>query len=233
MAFAEVGSGSQRAVGKGSGDSDTTPFPANVTAGSLLIVTGAVFVSGGAPASIGVTDTRSTPYTVLLGDVPGGESWRTFIAYGIAPTSGACTVTVNPAGSSGFYSYAIDEFSGPDAAPLDVNGGTSTGETNSPSDSITTGVSGALIVGVVAQDNSSASWTPGSGYTELGEDETYDGMPFAAEFKVAGGAGANTVDWATLSSSSWWAAQTASFKPAGGAAAQVPKRPVQQAIIAQ
>src|SRR5262245_6651392 len=78
------------AVGSG-----TQAFPTNVTSGNLIVVAG---FTGGGGTSVAVTDSRSTSYTVLRATI--APSNQIFIAYGVAPTSGTCTVTVDPSGSS-------------------------------------------------------------------------------------------------------------------------------------
>src|SRR5262245_29249640 len=122
MAWVEVGSGSQRATHVvDSGTSASKAYPANVTNGSFLVTAGACFgdIQDVAPA---VTDTRSTSYSVFYHK---NGSHIAFIAYGVAPSGGACTVTVTPTfnAGGGFYGFALDEFSGPHATPLDVDGG--------------------------------------------------------------------------------------------------------------
>lgn len=96
-AIAEVGGGSQRAAGDSSATSLAVAYPGSVTSGNLLVACGAAYDSGGAPASVSVTDTRSTSYTVLsAASTTGGDDVRIFIAYGVAPSSGANTVTMDP-----------------------------------------------------------------------------------------------------------------------------------------
>jgi hypothetical protein len=138
----EVGASSQRQTRRFSADSLDLAFRDRVGRDNLLVVAGASFRSaadGGPPASITVTDTRGTPYTVLS-DVftdPGGGV-RFWIAFGVAPSPGACTVTVDPDGTTD-TSFSIDEFSGVDPdAPLEVDGESSTGSTTTPQDSLTT-----------------------------------------------------------------------------------------------
>ena len=213
MAFAEVGSGSQRATNQhASADSGTLAFPGNVTSGSLLIVAGANWQSGGSTVSVGVTDTLSTSYTVVPYYV--GE-FTTFIAYGVASSSGANTVTVNPAGTGNYFSYSIDEFSGQHATPLDVDGGNSTATSTSAADSITTVTANDLIIGCVSQTAATTvTFTPGGSYTQIGEQEdsgTYQGH--SAVFRIVTTAQAYSVDW-TLGTSQAWMAMTLAFKEA-------------------
>ena len=155
MAFAEVGSGSQRATARTSSTvaSLNCAFPANVVSGRLLIVGGSS--TGG---NVTVTDSLGTSYTVYQGTSGGVTS---FIAFGIAPGSGANTVTVTPT-STNLVSYSIDEFSGPDAAPYDDDSLlVATGTSTSPSDALVTTAAGGLVVGVVYKAGT-ATITPGS-----------------------------------------------------------------------
>lgn len=213
--IAEVGSGSQRATASAlnGGDSHTVAFPANITSGNLLVVGGAYW-KGATIDSITVTDTRSTTYTVVLD----GQSigWRAFLAYGIASSSGACTVTIDPDGATLYGSSAIDEFSGVNTStPVDASTQTATGTSTTPSVSITTATTGALIFGVVSGENvSSGGLTPGSGFTQIGElEDSSNTWDFNAEFKLATSATSYTVDWAKATSAAW-SAMAIAFKAA-------------------
>ena len=217
MAFAEVGSGSQRATNSsGSGDSSTLAFPGNVTAGNLLIVGGAAWAAT-APTGIVVTDSRSTSYTVLsVQDVGNVRYW---IAYGVAASSGACTVTVNPQGASADHTYSINEFSGQHATPLDVDDGASSGQNDNPSSSITTVAADALIIGVMTHDDDAASSpaiTPGASYTQIGESENNStNQCHSLVFRIVTTAQAYTVNWTlNIAVGKESGIYTASFKPA-------------------
>ncbi|MGH7341821.1 MAG: hypothetical protein ACREKH_15115, partial [Candidatus Rokuibacteriota bacterium] len=224
-AITEVGSGSQRAgtAGASSEASRTLAFPANVTSGSRLIVAGAVFLGTGAPAAVVVSDTLSTSYTVLSAVEPIHGNARVFIACGLASSGGANTVTVDPTGSA-FISFAIDEFAGADtgACPT-VDGGSSTGDSNSPADSITTSVADELIIGVatVGSSSNTVTYTPGGSYTQIAEAEAGATVQtYSAVFRIATTATSYTVDWtlSPVADDNEWIVYTASFKPAGAAA---------------
>lgn len=213
MAITEVGAGSQRASQSETGASDTAAYPANVIAGNLLIAAGGYW-SSLSTVDIGVTDSLSTPYTVLrTGNVSwGGGFGKGFLAYGVAPSSGACTVTAAVANME-FITWVIDEFTGTHATPLDVNGGESTGTSTTPSDGLTTLTAGALVVGTMVKAGGTGAITSGTGYTAIADDETENHQPFGSEFKVAGAAGAQTVDW-LLADNIAWRVITAAFKDA-------------------
>lgn len=212
-AIAEVGSGSQRATQSFSGNSATLAYPANVASGSLVVVGGSCWTVGSATASIGVTDTRSTSYTVKSGTV---GQLRVFIAYGITASGGANTVTVDPAGASSDCGFSIDEFSGVNATPLDVDDGmTNIGNSAAaPSTSITTVAANALIIGVMSYDDTATTGTPGASYTQIGESETgVSSQPFNAEFRIVTTGTAYTVDWTQGAATSNTGIYLVSFKP--------------------
>ena len=213
MAIVEVGGGTQRATAPGGSDDRTLAFPGNVGSGNLLIVAGAGFKSGGVAAP-GVTDTLGTSYTVLSA-VP-FTNGRIFIAYGVSPSAGANTVTIDWAGAVG-NSFSINEYSGQHATPLDVDGGSSTGTSTTPADSLTTLSADDLLIGVVAHDGTSTI-TPGTDYTQIGEEEDNTLQDHGAEFRLVTTAQAYSVNW-TLGTSSPWGVYTAAFKPAAAAAA--------------
>jgi hypothetical protein len=211
--IAEVGAGSQRAtaVKLNNTDSHGVAFPGNVAIGNLLVVSGAYY---GNPASIAVTDTRSTSYTVELGGSLGGVGVA-FIAYGIAPSSGACTVTVDPAGASGSYgSFCIDEFSGVHATPLD----SAFVERTDPATTtalveITTVAADALVV-AVTHVIADTSHTPTGGWTEIGEltdnAATYN---FNTVFQIVTDPDEYIPTW-TIGGSTTHRSAAISFKPA-------------------
>lgn len=240
MAITEVAS-RRAATGNNDGvDSAALAFPNNVTSGNLLVVLGAAWGSS-APTSIGVTDSRSTSYTVILGAIPSGLTWRTFIAFGAAASSGAGTVTVNPSGSSAALSFSIDEFTGQHGTPTDVDGGNSVGNlTNgapfTASDSITTEAADALIVGVMSHDAAGTALTAATNYTTIGENEANSSNQcHHAVFRLVTTAQAYTVGVnaanANNSASPGWSMQTYSFKPsAGGVFIATAPRIIQQAV---
>lgn len=215
----EVGAGSQRAQVATTSAVATQDFvyPGSVTSGDLLVIAGGMYAGDGNPTFDSLTSTRSSAFSVFLGSTVAAGLQRTFIAYALATSSGACTITAD-LGSDGadaaYISAAIDEFSGVNATPLDVDGGTSTGTSTSAADTITTLTANDLIIGV-ATHVTLATLTATGGLTTFGE---YDGpgtdqVYFNAAFQIATSATAYSPTW-TLGSLSGWAAQTAAFKPA-------------------
>ena len=173
----EIGSGSQRATsGNVNGDFGSLAFPANVAAGHTSVVGGAVW-GNVTPASVAVTDTIGTSYSLFYGPAdPFG--YRTFIALGTIPASGPCTVTVNPSGASGSFSWSQDEFDGVNLALLynfGTNSGTvvaSTAGTASNNALPTpTPASTNLVIGVMTHGSQTTALTAGGGNTTIGENE--------------------------------------------------------------
>lgn len=212
-AFTEIGTGSQRArFNETPGASTTAVYPGNVVAGNLLIATGILGGVGVIGNSIGATDTVGTSYTVIEKTLADGLT-RLFIAYGIANASGANTITLSQ-DQAGQYNGVIDEFSTPNATPLNVDGGLSEGTSTAPSDAITTTADNALIIGVYGDASATAtgSITENDG-TLMAEDENgITSYRFSAIFLNAPTQQSYTIDW-TLADSLTWGAQTASFKP--------------------
>jgi hypothetical protein len=134
-------------------DSLAVAFPANVAAGDLLVVSGAYWSLYDVPLT--VTDTRSTPYSVFLGPaviVAGGIA-HTFIAQGIATSSGACTATVNPGGSLATIKAAVTTFKHAHTLlPLDVDGGRATDSGNTAAITLTTVQEQSAVLGAVVTD---------------------------------------------------------------------------------
>lgn len=219
MAIAEVGSGSQRATATGATGDRTLAFPGNVTSGNLLIVAGCGFHPGSPDPAPTITDTRSTVYTVASAVV--FTNGRLFIGYGVAPSTGSCTVTVDWASADTGSSLSIDEFSGQHATPLDVDGGSSTGTSTTPADSLTTLTANDLLIGVMAHDGSSGiSITPDAPWNQIGEEENNTAQDHSAVFQIVTTATSYTASW-VIGSSSPWGVYTLGFKEATGAASNV------------
>lgn len=212
-----------RTVDVGNFDSTTLAYNSNVTAGSLLGMCGGVW-NGNDVSPIAVTDTLGTSYTVLEGAVSGETPIRPWIAYGIAPSGGANTMTFNPAGAGRYGSFTIFEFSGIDSSPLDVDGSNTTGSSTTPSDGITTSAADALVIACMGHGGgSSQSITEdtGGGWTLLGEVQNTVNGPHGAEYQIFSSAGSKTASW-TLGVSAAWVAMTASFKQASGGGSPPP-----------
>lgn len=201
-------------------------FGGNVTSGNLLVAGGSAWNSAAAPAAITVSGTGAgcsgLSFTVVLGTIPAGMTWRTFLAYAVATGTGACTVVVDPDVTAD-GSFSIAEFSGQHATVLDVNGGTTpdvAGNTTI-SDTITTVAANALIVGVFSHDDGSAI-TPGINYTQVGEQESgASNQPHNMVYRLVTTATTYTVDW-TQAVAVPASAQTLSFAPSTGGGGPTP-----------
>ena len=215
--FAEVGSGSQRASAFSTTAVATKDFvfPGDVTIGDLLIFGGGLYAGDGNPRFSSITSTRSADLSIILSSTIFTGRCRSFLAYAIATSSGACTITANltsDGATAAYVSGAIDEFSNPNATPLDADGGSSTGTSTTPSDGVTSSVSNALVVGVTVPV-SAVSITPDGGWTTIGEEDSNpDPVYFNLAFQIVGGAATYTPAW-TFSGSSEWVAQAIAFKP--------------------
>lgn len=214
-AIAELSSQRAKATECANCDSLALAYPGNVTAGDLLVVGGNTYDTNGTTGHT-VTDSVGTSYTVfnctaLTASFPNATP---FIAIGIAPSSGANTVTVNPSldASANQIVFGIGEFSGTATSSiLDVDGGSSTGTSTTPSDGITTTTANDLIVGLVGFQTSAAV-TPSGSYTQIAEDQgSINGFNLA--YQIATTATAYTADW-TLGSSQQWTACTIAVKEA-------------------
>jgi hypothetical protein len=207
-------------------DSGTLAFPNNVAQDDFLVVAGAVWQSGSAPTGVTVTDTRGTSYSVVLGAVPGSLTWRLFVAYGFAPGAGSCTVTVNPAGGTASFSFGVNAFTGGDTGSQpDVDGATtfSAGAGTTISDSITTAVADALIIGVMSHDGADVGLSADSPATQFAENEVNsNNQCFNAAFRIVTTAASYTMAWTLAASRNDRQAQTVSFKPATGGAVTNP-----------
>lgn len=212
-AIANLGSQSAKATECANCDTLAVAYPGNVTAGNLLVVGGNTYDTAGTTGHT-VTDSVGTSYTVfnctaLTATLPNATP---FIAVGIAPSSGANTVTVDPTidASANQINFAIGEFSGTATSGIvDVDGGSSTGTSTSPSDSITTTTANALILGLVGFQTSAAV-TPDGTLTQIQEDQgSVNGYNFA--FRLATTATSYSIPW-TLGSSQEWTACTVAIK---------------------
>lgn len=192
-------------------------FPNDVTAGNLLVVAGAVWKTI-APTRVDVTDTRGTPYgTPIPGTVVDGE-YRTFIAYGFAQSSGPCTVTVNPQGTTGDFSWTQDEFTGVLAAA--ASNTDTQGEMDTPgiaTDELTSSLH-SLTIGVMTHGDSTVSLAPSLGYIMMGEQEdNLNSQAHHAAFEILLLGGLQpygiSVDYGAGTRLRQWSVQTQAFTP--------------------
>ncbi len=222
MAFAEVGSGSQRVSSHNGGSSATTAgtYPGNVTAGNLLVAVAVWWRSAGAGATLNVSDDLSTSFSTIVSDAItlGTGTYRVAIIYGVASSSGANTVVISDASGNAFMSASYNEFSGQHATPLSVSSTTpNTGTSTDPTASLSTLTSGELVIGIFGHGAGTVpSLSVDAPATQFGEQETDDlDMAHSAAYRIGGSAGSHAIDW-TSSASVAWATLIASFKAADG-----------------
>lgn len=195
----------------GNFSSTTCILPSNSTAGNVIAACGSIW-NGNNLTDMAITDSVSTSYTEILGASATGTPNKTWMAYGVVPSTGANTLTATPAGGTGWYmSWGVVELSGVDTGtPLDVDGVYSTGTSTTPSDGLTTVAADTIALACLAHGNSgSIAITPdtGGGWTEIGEIEATGNAPYAFEYQIFSSAGSKTAGY-TLGSSVGWVLQT-------------------------
>lgn len=151
-----------------------------------------------------VTDSAGNTYVISSGQISGTR--KTFYAYGVQTTGGSTTFTATADAASASMKFNIDEFSG----GLTTNGsvfdiaGEATGNSTSPSATVTPTQSGNLIV--VSLGHNTGSYTVPSGFT-IGSTQASCRMAY----KLSGTTSESGTG--TLSSSNTWAQATISFNP--------------------
>ena len=185
----------------GSASSFSLSFPANTTAGNLILV-GLDFTSSATFSSI--TDSQGNTFSEVGNQLisPGGIRTRVYYANNIK--GGADTVTVNLSGTSSYIEVYLTEYSGVNqATPIDAQAGASGTAGAVSSGNATTTVAGDMIYGFCLGDS---VCTVGSGFTSR---STFNGN--LVEDMTAGNAGAYA---ATGSANSGWTMQMVALKPA-------------------
>ena len=223
MAIAEIGG--QKVEDEGSDvAARIIPYPNDVAAGSLLINVGAVWHANGVnsvTAALNSGTATIESFTTLLGST--GVSWaggvgKAFICYSTVITPGSLSLIVSTNEPlNNYYQIAIDEFSGVDSTPLDVNGGEALfGAATGVTDTISTLTANSLIIGVIVTDEAVTAFTDGSGYTNIYTDPTGTQQPSDAMFRIVTTAASYNVDWSWTGSSRSSSVINAAFKPLGG-----------------
>lgn len=223
MAFSAV-SGQAATTSYTNVNSVTLAFPGNVTAGNALVVGGGNWANP-QDATIAVSDTRSTSYNTHNQTIS-GRGTTAFLAWGTAPTGGACTVTVNPAGTNGWGSFTINEYQAADTIGVDATFESTTGSSTSPSDSITNTVNDGLLLGVMAPDDThfpNPSYTIGTptDWTQVGEDESTANNAHHLAHRITTTSGTYTPTW-SLSPSANWAVILVALKEVAAGGIAVP-----------
>ena len=212
--IAEVGGGAERdgVQTMSADDSADIVLTNGVTTGDFIAVGGNAYDGGGAPASIGVSSNCGS--FSVLSSAPVGVT-RQFIAYMFAISTGACTVTINPAGGAAYIGAGAAKFTGVGA--LDVDDGATTGTGFTDTASITTVAANALILSTHTNGTQTTVTLPDGAVTEIAEsDDNSCCTAYAFGFRIVTTPGAYDMTWGTADDVAW-KMHTASFAPAGAA----------------
>lgn len=195
--------GQRTSTGPMSGDAKNKTYPNKVKPGNLLIVAGAT--RGGLDqTSVQVFDNGGSNWTVSYGtaSTTTTTSTITFVAWAIAAdrnhdgSAYTCVIVVNPAGSSNFFSWTQDEFTGIQGlgfSQVDSDGGTETGSMVASTSGLASGEfeSGiyTLFVSVLTHDNSTVVTSAGTNYTLMGKSDVANStsQPHTVVFSVFNG----------------------------------------------
>jgi hypothetical protein len=161
---------SNAAVHLYSTSSNSLSFTSAVTAGNLLVV---AFARLNSVTVSSVTDTLGTTYS-LVGTINGQPNSLAVYA-GIAPSSGANTVSVTFAASEDYNTMAVSEFSGAQAV-LDGSASTIYGSSSPVTQSVVTTLPGDLIYVAQAGYHSADTFSAGGGFTIGAQANSYDAI---------------------------------------------------------
>ncbi len=216
MAVAHVQSTGAQSVG--SVASLVKAFTSSVTAGNAIAVGGVANTN-----SLGtnaVSDTLSNSYTRgLLNNAVAAGRGETAVYYALNVTGGACTVTIDPAGSD-FVCLGISEFSG--VATASAADGTGTASANSGTYTVSsyTPTDDGVAVGVATQNEGGTTFTESNSLAYENENAT-NAMPISWQYKLTTGPGNPNLSW-TLGSTRQGCAAGMSLKQAAAAALITP-----------
>jgi hypothetical protein len=225
VAWADVqDAGVQSSGTVAAGGTLSVAFPANVTAGNLVVVAVSGWRSAGV-AITSVTDNLGNTYHPALPVAGGlqkaaaGEACGIWYAYNVS--GGACTVSVK-ATSLEYLTIGVGEKSGcPTTDPLDQHNSADCGGTNSASassGSVTTTTAGELYVGVLNHNGATTTITATGGFTARytatnGSNECICYSDLGCGTTQAAGTYAATY---TTGANVPWSAAIATFLPAAG-----------------
>lgn len=189
----------------------TCAYPANVTAGNLLVVVVSAFNA----VTVTLADTLGQTYSQAVRLVAG--TITTAIYYVENSTGGANTVTVTPSATA-YVSIAVHEYSGAaTSGSLDASASASALSTN-PSPGAVAAAAGELIVAAYGQgSNTLASSTVASPFAVREANlngSSNEGLQTADDVNASG---TETPTFAT-NLNVFWVAVAASFRPTGAAA---------------
>lgn len=222
MAFAERASSKAQAAGSAV-DSLAVAFAQNVVSGNLLAVAGGIW-DAPQTSSLSITGSlHGSGWTSSYVNI--GANFTAFLAWRVATSSGAETVTINPSGSGSYIEGTVNEYTAGATIEIDAALASATGNSTAPSRSVTTSTVNGLILGVTVPDTDTiaapTSLTPGGSYTQWAEQESVTNTEFNAEQRVTSVAQAYTVDWAQGNSGPWGVVTAAFKEQAGGGATLV------------
>jgi hypothetical protein len=171
------------------GQSATVSTTSAVTEGNLLIVAAG---ANNSPSTTTVSDTLGTSYTLL--SFYNVHTMSTHIWAGVAPSSGANTVTITGSGD-GHMVTSILEFSG---CTIDLDGAVQTeGSSGSPttSQSITTTVTSDLLIATYADPGGNNTGSMGTGWTTVFFNGDGDWWDFGLAYQIAPTIGTYSGAW--------------------------------------
>lgn len=209
-------------------NSASIAYSSNVQASTLLSVLVAVYdgtLDDQVNSTTGViSDTRGNAWTrrVLLDGVSGGNSaMRLAIYTAVSNGAGACTVTINPGGSSTFIGGAVAEYSGVDTTTPVHTSATGTGTSAAPATgNLVTSVTTAYIAIVSSSSDLPANVAAAGSATNRIQSPSGSSMAIATSDRGAGGtaltAGTYTASWTMSASREWGAVAIALTEGAGG-----------------
>jgi hypothetical protein len=193
----------------GSASSLSVSFPANTTAGDVILV-GFDFTTSASFSSI--SDSQGNTFTEVGTQLtsPGGARSRLYYANNIK--GGADTVTINLSANSAWIEMYLNEYSGVNQTnPIDVQAGTSGSSSTVSSGNATTTAAGDVIYGYCVGDG---NCKVGSGFAAR---STFDGN--LVEDETVGSAGGYA---ATGTANQGWTMQMVALKPASSGVVSPP-----------
>lgn len=190
-------------------------FTSNVTAGNLIVACASLYAGDTLNTP---TDSQGNTYTLAVAKNPGtsGTPSQTNIYYAVAGSSGTLTVTATQNATDCLHLH-LYEVSGVNT--LDKTG---SNYQSTPTTAATVSTSAATtqanecVIAFFASNNTSGTWTAGSGYSNLeSTPNSGSGTSAATEDKIVSATGTQTAT-ATLSSSDVITSAIATFYQSGG-----------------
>jgi len=175
--------------------------------------------NGGVDSPSSVTDDKSNTYTLDDASSNGADNITVTTYHLMNITNGPATITATWSANAAFPQILCDEWNGLGSATdghnlnsQDAGSGTNTGP------SVTTTVSGDLVVSMMAQGNNPAAGTAGSGWTLQTRDANSSDWIPASEDQVQSAAGAVSPTWEGITAIGTIFISAQAFKPSAAAA---------------